>query len=337
MAAFGGQYRVYPLLTESPNHGNSELITGLEDSLASPFGWHDIDGVAGPEFTITRGNNVLAQEDLDGNNGSGYSPDGGASLNFDFPLDPSQPLAAYEDAAITNLFVWNNFFHDMWYQYGFDEVSGNFQENNYGKGGSGSDSVNAEAQDGGGTNNANMATPPDGSNPRMQMYLWTQTSPGRDGDFDNGIIIHEYGHGISIRLTGGPSTSSCLSNSEQGGEGWSDWFGLMLTMKAGDTGPDKRGIGTYVLGQPTNGDGIRPAPYSTDMSINNYTYGNIGSQAIPHGVGFVWATMLWEMNWALIDKHGFDADIYNGSGGNNIAMQLVLDGLKLQPRQMTRD
>ena len=24
-----------------------------------------------------------------------------------------------------------------------------------------------------------------------------------DGDFDNGIIAHEYGHGISIRLAGG--------------------------------------------------------------------------------------------------------------------------------------
>ena len=36
----------------------------------------------------------------------------------------------------------------------------------------GSDSVNAEAQDGSGTDNANFATPSDGSNPRMQMYLW---------------------------------------------------------------------------------------------------------------------------------------------------------------------
>jgi hypothetical protein len=33
--------------------------------------------------------------------------------------------------------------------------------------------VQAEAQDGGGTDNANFATPADGSSPRMQMYLWT--------------------------------------------------------------------------------------------------------------------------------------------------------------------
>ena len=31
--------------------------------------------------------------------------------------------------------------------------------------------------------------------------------PGiRDGDIENGIIIHEYGHGVSNRLTGGPKT-----------------------------------------------------------------------------------------------------------------------------------
>ncbi len=63
--------------------------------------------------------------------------------------------------------------HDALYEYGFNEAAGNFQENNFGLGGSGSDSVNAEAQDGSGTDNANFATPADGSNPRMQMYLWS--------------------------------------------------------------------------------------------------------------------------------------------------------------------
>jgi hypothetical protein len=91
----------------------------------------------------------------------------------------------------------------------------------------------------------------------MQMYLWNLTNPDRDGDFDNGIVIHEYGHGISIRLTGGPGTSSCLSNTEQGGEGWSDYFAVLMTMEASDAGTDRRGVGTYALGEPTNGDGIR--------------------------------------------------------------------------------
>jgi len=41
--------------------------------------------------------------------------------------------------------------------------------------------VQADAQDGSGTNNANFYTPPDGSPGRMQMYLFNYTSPGRDG------------------------------------------------------------------------------------------------------------------------------------------------------------
>lgn len=153
----------------------------------------------------------------------------------------------------------------------------------------------------------------------------------KDGSFDNGIVAHEYGHGISTRLTGGPANSGCLNNDEQMGEGWSDYFGLVMTIEPGDQGTDGRGIGTYAVSQPTTGVGIRPTRYSTDMTVNPSTYNSISSVSIPHGVGYVWATMLWEITWELIDQYGFDPDIYNGSGGNNLAMQLVTDGLKLQP------
>ena len=476
----GNQYRVFAFPTESPNHGPDQFVTELGDVNASPFGWHDTDGANGAEFTITRGNNVWAQEDRNGNNGTGYSPDGGASLIFDFPHDFNSPPITTEDAAITNLFYVNNIMHDVYYQYGFDEDSGNFQENNYGNGGGSSDSVNADAQDGSGQNNATFATPPDGSNPRMSMFLWDPSgllplltinngpltgthiavaanfggampaSPGLtedlvivvddnagpstdpndacdpitnggalsgkiavirrgecefgfkglaaqnegaiavimvnnvpgdpipmgagaqggsvtipmimvsnitgeaiitelgggtvnatiqeaasgpeiDGDYDNGVIAHEYGHGISQRLTGGASNTNCLQNDEQMGEGWSDYFGLMLTIEPGDQGTDIRGIGTYDLGQGVLGGGFREAPYSTDFAINDFTYADTNNNVSqPHGIGFVWSTMLWEMTWDLIDQYGVDADVYAGTGGNNIAMQLVIDGLKLQ-------
>jgi PKD repeat protein len=471
------QYRVIPYYTESPNHGPDTLLVDPADSIASPYGWHDIDGQAGYEYTITRGNNVYASEDRNDDNVPGYSPDGDTTLNFDFPFNLNQAPVNYQDAAITNLFYLNNIMHDIWYHYGFDEQAGNFQQNNYGRGGTGGDYVRADAQDGGGTNNANFATPPDGNNPRMQMYLWTSGSglvqlltvnspssiqggystsqatfgPGvpatpltadlvlvddgtnpdpedacdpivnaaalngkiavidrgnctfvakveaaqnagavaviivnnsggglismggasntitipsvmisladgiqiknrllagdtvnatlqnstgsfdRDGDFDNGIIAHEYGHGISIRMTGGPSTSGCLSNAEQMGEGWSDWFGLMLSL---DTAVVNRGIGTFAINQTPSGGGIRNAPYSPDFSVNPFTYGatnSTGQISEPHGIGFVWCTMLWDLNLALIDQYGFDPDLYHGTGGNNMAMQLVMDGIKLQP------
>ncbi|MHA7055841.1 T9SS-dependent M36 family metallopeptidase [Aquimarina sp. M1] len=479
-------YNAFPIPSvESPNHGSRQLISGQEDINASPFGWHDTDGVAGPEFTTTQGNNVLASEDFNGNNQPGFQPDGGANLVFDFPYDPSGTVDSYQSASIANLFYANNVIHDVWYQYGFDEVSGNFQFNNYDKGGNGSDEVVADAIDGSGTNNANFGTPPDGFNPRMQMFLWNPVSdpsvevfkinnnanldgsytivdnnfdPGQvdapafpdgitadlvlaiddnptpdqndacstltnpadlngkiavvrrgecnftakvgvcqqagalavlvvnnvpgdinmggegplvqipavsinqadgeaiiaematstvnvtlsdaglnifaeDGSFDNGIVIHEYGHGISNRLTGGPANANCLGNVEQMGEGWSDWFALMMTIEPGDVATDARGIGTFATGQPTTGGGIRPFPYSTDMNINPVTYADVENDASfsrPHGIGSIWASIIWDLTWALIERDGFDPDLYNGTGGNNLAMQLVIDGLKLQ-------
>ena len=334
----GAEYRVYALPAESPNHAGRTLAIDPENLTASPFGWHDTDGISGPEYTITRGNNVHAYNDIANTNSSqGDEPDGGASLSFDFTsnlsLAPSTntPSAQNLSSNTTNLFYMSNMMHDIWYAYGFDEASGNFQENNYGNGGIGGDYVRAEAQDGSGSNNANFSTPTDGGNGRMQMYLWTTPNPDKDGDLDNGIIAHEYGHGISTRLAGGPNNSGCLSGNEQQGEGWSDWFALMSTIEPGDLGTDGRGIGTYARNQPVNGSGIRTYRYSTNMAINPHTYDDIKTEAVPHGVGSVWCAMLWDLTWAYIDKYGFDSDLYNGTGGNNIVMQLVIDGLKLQP------
>ena len=78
---------------------------------------------------------------------------------------------------------------------------------------------------------------------------------------------------------------------------------------------------------------MRPAPYSTDFGVNGYTYGDTQTAAVPHGVGFVWATVLWEVTWELIDRYGFDADLSNASGtaGNQVALSVVTEGLKLQP------
>ena len=477
----GEQYNVFPMPIESPNHGDRSIVTEPQTD-GSPFGWHDTNGAEGAEFTITRGNNVWSQEDANGNNGVGDAPDGGDELIFDFPLDDSEDAGTFTEAATVNLFYWNNIMHDVFYEYGFDEASGNFQENNYGNGGNGSDFVFADAQDGSGINNATFGTPPDGQNPGMTMFLWntsgeipnvnipsgsqtgdypitsstfssiwpidgvlgdlalamdddasaesddpldicdaitnagdldgkiavlrrgsctfvikveaaeaagaigviivnnvadapinlgigaddttTATIPAGmvtqavgeaiiaalengesindvlitgarriDGSLDNLIIGHEYGHGISNRLTGGRFNSGCLGNQEQMGEGWSDYFGLMLTMTADDTAEEGRGIGTYATNQPITGQGIRPARYSTDFSVNSLTYDDVNNAQIsrPHGIGTVWATMIWDMTWAFIDQYGFDADVYNGTGGNNIAMQLVVDGLKLQP------
>lgn len=161
--------------------------------------------------------------------------------------------------------------------------------------------------------------------------------PIRDGSFDNGIVVHEYGHGISNRNTGtGYSCLNTNSSKEQMGEGWSDFFALMLTNMPGDNASVPRGIGTYAISEPLDGPGIRPAKYSPDFAINDYTYGDtngMGVTASPlvHSIGFVWASMLWDLHWKYAEKYGYSSDVMaNATNGSTRVLQLVMDGLKLQ-------
>lgn len=344
-------YTVVKYPAESPIHpgGTPSVHTDpwtMGSANATSLKWHSDP----TDYNTTRGNNVYAQEDRDNNNSTfgiqGNSTTALPNLTFnyvyDFTKSPIDVTSDNQQAAIVNLFYTNNLMHDMSYAYGFDEVAGNFQNDNQGRGGAGVDYVIADAQDAGGTNNANFATPADGTRPRMQMYLWTLTSPQRDGDLDNGIIQHEYGHGISNRLTGGPSIVNCLQNSEQAGEGWSDYMSLMMSTNWAtatvNDGVNRRGIGTYALGQAITGVGIRRFPYSTDMSIYPLTYANLPGSVIPHGVGEIWCMMIWEMTWEIIKQDNFiEPNFLNPAGavstwrGNAAAMKLVIEGMRLQP------
>jgi extracellular elastinolytic metalloproteinase len=104
-------------------------------------------------------------------------------------------------------------------------------------------------------------------------------------------------------------------------------------MRPTDDGRTPRGIGTYVVYQDEGrtSKGIRITPYSTDMRINPATLNTINTAAEPHGVGYVWATMLWDLYWNLVDAHGFNPNVYDSweTGGNNLAIQLVVDGMKM--------
>ncbi len=325
-------YFVYPWPIESPNFGSPSIVRKPDTigRMASPHGWHKI----GPtNYTSTKGNNVDCYEDTDvtnsPTNGDGSRAVGGTTLNFNFPINHNAAPAISQKASIVNTFYWSNIIHDVLHHYGFDEASGNFQNTNFGIQGAPNDALNAEVQDGSGTCNANFSTPPDGLSPRMQMF----NCGIRDGGFDNGVIAHEIGHGLSIRLTGGPSNVNCLNNTEQMGEGWSDFLGVILTIKPGDTRFKRRPMGTWLFEEGPNGNGIRPYPYSTDFDVNPMTYNTIklSNISVPHGIGSVWATILWEMTWDLIDVYGFDPNIYHGTGGNNLALRLVIEAMKLQP------
>ena len=322
-AVLAPQYEVIALPLESPAYGGRSVVVDPAslNAAASPGGWHTT--AAAGSSTYSRGNNVDCYLDLDDSNaptnGDAEYADGGAALNFSFPHVPNTDPALYRQAGITNGFYGVNVIHDILYNYGFDRPGGNFEAND-------GDEVLAEIQDSGSTCNANFGTPPDGMRPRTQTYL----CGNRDLAFDNGITFHEVGHGVSNRLTGGPSNTSCLFNDEQMGEGWSDYLAIALTAKATDGATTPRTIGNWLGNQPATGGGIRPTPYTTDMSINPTTYGDVTGLGAPHGLGYAWATMLWDVHWAFVNLYGFDTDVYNGTGGNNKALQLVMTGMKLQ-------
>jgi extracellular elastinolytic metalloproteinase len=530
------KFRVYPfdsespISTESPTDLGHQLVSEFGDLEASPLGW--ITG------SSTTGNNVVAVEDRDDDVAtSGYQPAGvgvPGSLVFDFahddsrnpceqptplvtvasnpanlkPCDPYDPLDHNTnlDAAIVNLFYWNNVMHDVMWHYGFTEAAGNFQQTNFTTEGTWRDvdPVLAEAQDGSGTNNANFFTPPDDGvtplllPPQMQMYEWSPPGalrvnepagfedfddgdnslsaatasfgvsladlaeadrtgdvelgddgstgdgtgtvndgceplvgftpgkialverglcefgvkvlngenagakavviantlgrevgtpmgpgavgaqvtipslmigdsngdrlrdalnggpvnvtlqilpvPNRDSDLDAGVIAHEYGHGISNRLIGGPTSIACLINAqqpdpnspgalipigEQMGEGWSDLYAMILTAQPSDTGNTPRGVGAYISYQDEDGPGIRRFPYSRNLAVNPYTYGDVATETAPHGVGSVWATMVWDMYWNLVDAHGFEPDLFDhtSDAGNVRALHYINDGI----------
>jgi len=143
-----------------------------------------------PGATETAGNNVTAYADLTRPNGFGQgdlrpTADDG---KFDFAFDTSRGPQVNDDAkkaVTTQLFYAMNYLHDVFYDAGFDEASGNHQADNFGRGGAGNDRLVAEAQDYSGRNNANASTPADGASPRIQMYVFdgegnakVQTSAG---------------------------------------------------------------------------------------------------------------------------------------------------------------
>ena len=334
-------------LTNQPPLLSRQLLTLTALSTnASPAGW-----ITDGENT-TLGNNVDAHLDKDNNNvpDPGSRPTGSPFRIFDFPMNLTQAPVTYTNATVVQLFYLNNWMHDKLYDLGFTEAAGNFQTANFGRGGLGNDAVQADAQDGSGTDNANFSTPPDGSAPRMQMYIFTGSSPDRDGDLDAEIVLHEYTHGLSNRRVGGGIGLSALQ-SRGTGEGWSDFYALALLSETNDEPTAcyaSGGYATYKMSGLTQNYyyGIRRYPYSTDMAKNPLTFKDIDPDqasshpGIPrspiigntanevHNMGEVWCVALWEARANLIAKYG-------PAAGNQLMLQLVTDGMNLSPANPT--
>jgi Zn-dependent metalloprotease len=295
--------------TEDPDAGPRQLVSFVGDTtINTTAGWMGTS-------TVTTGNNVEAYLDRDANNapdannGTNLS-NGHASSptqNFTFPFSTTADPLTQQAAVVTNLFYFNNIMHDFSYGLGFTETSGNFQTNNYGRGGTGNDSVQAEAQDGSGTNNANFATPPEGQRPRMQQYLFTAPTPDRDSSVDSDVVFHEYGHGISNRLIGNGGTGLSGTQSGAMGEGWSDYWACTLN--------NDGVMGEYVTQNTTRG--IRRAAYTVPAATVHDSYADVGAGGFEvHNDGEVWASALWDLRTQL---------------GKTITDRIVLNGMKFTP------
>ncbi|GLB35467.1 putative peptidase M36 family protein [Lyophyllum shimeji] len=316
-------YTVLPIHKETFPEGEETLINP-QDTLASPFGWQSTNGRT--QSTTTSGNNVQAFV------GKTFSTQTSAGQNFNVNYDATKDpkVASNRAAATNNAFYVINTVHDFTYRYGFTESAFNFQDNNFGKGGKGSDRVHISVQDSSGTNNANFATPPDGQNGKCRMYIWDYTTPKRDGTMENDIPVHEMTHGVTNRMTGG-GTARCLQTTVAGGlgEGWSDAMADWVSQKSATVADFV--LGQWVTNQP---GGIRTYPYSTDPSVNPLKYSSAKGLTEVHRIGEVWANMLHNVYAALVADCGFSTTALTNpdtTEGNVVFLHLFLDALPLQP------
>jgi extracellular elastinolytic metalloproteinase len=220
----------------------------------------------------------------------------GGTLTFD-------PHPESDEQRVVNLFALAACAHDFYYLLGFTEAEGNFQYDSLGRGGAGTDPVDARVYPAAVPGTASMLTPADGTSPVLRMGLVTST--GRHTALDATVVFHEFTHGVTNRLVGGGWDTHALDEIQSVGmgEGWSDYFGCLLT------GTDV--VASWVVDRP---GGIRGHRYDADYPGD---FGQLGQGRYTevHAVGEVWCATLMGARRRL--------------GSNQLAMQLVVDSLKL--------
>ena len=293
IVARGNVYRVHGgqprQLTEFPR---AVAEYGLPVPATLPAGFPD----HWVEADRTVGNGVLAHLGESGPASAGTLQNGTLVFN---PADGTG-----DDQKVLNIFYYNCVMHDFFYLLGFRERDGNFQRNNFGRGGMAADGVDARAHSGPVWGTANMATPIDGSSPVMNMGLVSSTN--RHTAFDSSVVFHEFTHGVTNRLVGGPANDRALEADQSSGmgEGWGDYIACTIN--------NTTVVGDWVLNDPA---GMRNFPYDSNFPDH---FGKLGTGRYnkPHNIGEIWCATLLEMNRNI---------------GASLGVQLVVDALKLTP------
>jgi extracellular elastinolytic metalloproteinase len=246
--------------------------------------------------TEANGNSVQVVLDPTGNSITGTLQNGVVVFS------PADPLG--DDQKVLNLFFYACYMHDFFYLLGFREKDGNFQQDDLNRGGIGLDRLDARANPGVVYATANMNTPPDGLVPVMNMGVVVETQ--RHTALDATVVFHEFMHGVTNRLVGGPMNSHALEapQSRAMGEGWGDYIACTLN--------NTTVVGAWVVNSPA---GIRGFAYDSNFPDH---FGTMGTARYTesHNVGEIWCATLMEMTRRI---------------GAQLALQLVVDALKLSP------
>ena len=203
------------------------------------------------------------------------------------------------------------------------------------------------------TDNANMLTLPDGTSPRMQMYLFPggdlgTNTPSANGGDDASVVFHEYTHGLSNRLIVDGSGFGALDTIQAAsmGEAWSDWYAMDNLVRRGLEADNVATFGNVVLGRYLEGGhnalrsepmDCRPGnaagglcPGTARAGSGGYTYGDMGKICScgpeVHADGEIWGQTLWQLRDALVSAHGQAA-------GSDIAEKDITGAMRLSPDQ----
>jgi extracellular elastinolytic metalloproteinase len=268
---------------EEWNPQQYQLTSFPEAIPESPQGW--ITGGS----TLLEGNNAMAFV------GNEAQPLGQSSAGyFSYPFNTNESRAV-------NVWYWVNEAHDRFYAAGFNEAAGNFQQDNFGNGGLGSDPIrivtlllHADPF----FNPTEDGEPPTLSLGWMPKYptvglssdCWycadhdglPESGGERAVSYDRDTIVHEYTHGVSSRRVGGPADATCLQGRQPEGmaEAWSDLFAASFF--------DDPSLGDF----RTQGMGFQydlRHDVGLEDSFNVYTY-----------FYFTWGGALWDLRQSFI-------------------------------------
>jgi extracellular elastinolytic metalloproteinase len=195
-------------------------------------------------------------------------------------FDPSD--ATGTDQRVLNAFYFCCSMHDFSYMLGFREADGNFQQDNFNLEGKASDRVEVVVHPGQIWGIANMATPVDGRAPVLNLGLYNKTN--RLTALESSVVFHEFAHGISNRLVGGPQNTDTLEDTQSGGmgEGWSDYIACTINHSTI--------AGAWLVNYAK---GIRMYAYGSNFPDN---FGNLGTGRYDevHNIGEICVLPSWK-------------------------------------------